>query len=250
MSFKDKVVLITGAGSGIGRAAAVAFAAEGAKVMVSDVNEDGGRETVTTIKKAGGIADFRKANVANYRAVVELVDDTVSTFGRLDIALNNAGIGGSRVPISNYELTEWDQVIAVNQTGVFYCMREELKVMAKQGSGCIVNTSSIAGLRALPMTVAYTASKHAVIGMTKTAALEYARYGIRVNAVCPVFTETPMVESLVAGQEELAQKLVKTIPLRRFGQVEDIVNAIFWLCDDKSSFITGQSLAVDGGQTA
>ncbi len=250
MSFKDKVVLITGAGSGIGRAAAVAFAAEGAKVMVSDVNEDGGRETVTTIKKAGGIADFRKANVANYRAVVELVDDTVSTFGRLDIALNNAGIGGSRVPISNYELAEWDQVIAVNQTGVFYCMREELKVMAKQGSGCIVNTSSIAGLRALPMTVAYTASKHAVIGMTKTAALEYARYGIRVNAVCPVFTETPMVESLVAGQEELAQKLVKTIPLRRFGQVEDIVNAIFWLCDDKSSFITGQSLAVDGGQTA
>jgi len=250
MSFKDKVVLITGAGSGIGRAAAVAFAAEGAKVMVSDVNEDGGRETVTAIKKAGGIADFRKANVANYRAVVELVDDTVSSFGRLDIALNNAGIGGSRVPISNYELAEWDQVIAVNQTGVFYCMREELKVMAKQGSGCIVNTSSIAGLRALPMTVAYTASKHAVIGMTKTAALEYARYGIRVNAVCPVFTETPMVESLVAGQEELAQKLVKTIPLRRFGQVEDIVNAIFWLCDDKSSFITGQSLAVDGGQTA
>lgn len=250
MSFKDKVVLITGAGSGIGRAAAVAFAAEGAKVMVSDVNEDGGRETVATITKTGGVAAFRKANVANYRAVVELVDDTVSQFGRLDIALNNAGIGGSRVPVSNYELAEWDQVIAVNQTGVFYCMREELKVMAKQGSGCIVNTSSIAGLRALPMTVAYTASKHAVIGMTKTAALEYARYGIRVNAVCPVFTETPMVESLVAGQEELAQKLIKTIPLRRFGQVEDIVNAIFWLCDDKSSFITGQSLAVDGGQTA
>lgn len=250
MSFKDKVVLITGAGSGIGRAAALAFAAEGAKVMVSDVNEEGGRETVATIKKAGGIADFRKANVANYRAVVELVDDTVSKFGRLDIALNNAGIGGSRVPVSNYELAEWDQVIAVNQTGVFYCMREELKVMAKQGSGCIVNTSSIAGLRALPLTVAYTASKHAVIGMTKTAALEYARYGIRVNAVCPVFTETPMVDSLVAGQEELAQKLIKTIPLRRFGQVEDIVNAIFWLCDDKSSFITGQSLAVDGGQTA
>lgn len=250
MSFKDKVVLITGAGSGIGRAAAIAFAAEGSKVVVSDVNEDGGRETVAAIKKAGGIGHFRKANVANYRAVVELVDETVSKFGRLDIALNNAGVGGSRVPVSNYELAEWDQVIAVNQTGVFYCMREELKVMAKQGAGCIVNTSSIAGLRALPMTIAYTASKHAVIGMTKTAALEYARYGIRVNAVCPVFTETPMVESLVAGQEALAEKLMKTIPLRRFGQVEDIVNAIFYLCDDKSSFITGQSLPVDGGQMA
>lgn len=250
MRFKDKVALITGAGSGIGRAAALAFAAAGAKVAVSDVNEDGGKATVAQIKQAGGTAFFRKCNVTSYRAVVELVDETVSTYGRLDIALNNAGIGGSRVPTSNYELAEWDQVIGVNQTGVFYCMREELKIMSKQGSGCIVNVSSIAGLRALPMTIAYTASKHAVIGMTKTAALEYARYGIRVNAVCPVFTETPMVEALVGEQKELADKLVKTIPMRRFGQVEDIVNAIFWLCDDKSSFVTGQSLAIDGGQTA
>ena len=179
-----------------------------------------------------------------------MVDETVSTFGRLDIALNNAGIGGTRVPTASYNLAEWDQVIAVNQTGVFYCLREELKVMSKQRSGCVVNVSSIAGMRALPMTIAYTASKHAVIGMTKTAALEYARFGIRVNAVCPVFTETPMVEALVGTQKDLADKLVKTIPMRRFGQVADIVNAIFWLCDDKSSFITGQSLAVDGGQTA
>ena len=250
MRFKDKVALITGAGSGIGRAAAIAFAEAGAKVAVSDVNEDGGRATVAQIKKAGGTAFFRRCNVTSYRAVVELIDETVSTYGRLDIALNNAGIGGSRVPTSSYELAEWDQVIGVNQTGVFYCMREELKVMSKQGSGCVVNVSSIAGMRALPMTIAYTASKHAVIGMTKTAALEYARYGIRVNAVCPVFTETPMVEALVGEQKELADKLVKTIPMRRFGQVEDIVNAIFWLCDDKSSFVTGQSLAIDGGQTA
>jgi len=250
MRFKDKVALITGAGSGIGRAAALAFAEAGAKVVVSDVNEDGGKATVAQIKQAGGTAFFRRCNVTSYRAVVELVDETVSTYGRLDIALNNAGIGGSRVPTSSYELAEWDQVIGVNQTGVFYCMREELKVMSKQGSGCVVNVSSIAGMRALPMTIAYTASKHAVIGMTKTAALEYARYGIRVNAVCPVFTETPMVEALVGEQKELADKLVKTIPMRRFGQVEDIVNAIFWLCDDKSSFVTGQSLAIDGGQTA
>lgn len=250
MSFTGKSVLITGAGSGIGRAAALAFAEAGAKVAVSDVNEEGGRTTVESIKRNGGTAFFRKCNVANYRAVVELVDETVSTFGRLDIALNNAGIGGTRVPTASYNLAEWDQVIAVNQTGVFYCLREELKVMSKQRSGCVVNVSSIAGMRALPMTIAYTASKHAVIGMTKTAALEYARFGIRVNAVCPVFTETPMVEALVGTQKDLADKLVKTIPMRRFGQVADIVNAIFWLCDDKSSFITGQSLAVDGGQTA
>lgn len=250
MSFKDKSVLITGAGSGIGKATALAFAAAGAKVAVSDINEDGGRATVEEIKKGGGIAFFKRCNVANYRAVVELVHETVSQFGSLDIALNNAGIGGNRVPTSNYDISEWDQVISINQTGVFYCMREELKIMSKQGSGCIVNVSSIAGMRALPMTIAYTASKHAVIGMSKTAALEYARYGIRVNAVCPVFTETPMVEALVGEQKDLAEKLVKTIPMRRFGQVEDIVNAIFWLCDEKSSFVTGQSLAIDGGQTA
>lgn len=250
MSFTGKSVLITGAGSGIGKAAAMAFAESGAKVAVSDVNEEGGRATVESIKSKGGTAFFRRCNVANYRAVVELVDETVSTFGSLDIALNNAGIGGNRVPTASYELAEWDQVIGVNQTGVFYCMREELKIMSKQGSGCIVNVSSVAGMRALPMTIAYTASKHAVIGMTKTAALEYARFGIRVNAVCPVFTETPMVEALVGTQKDLADKLVKTIPMRRFGQVEDIVNAIFWLCDEKSSFITGQSLPVDGGQTA
>ncbi|NRB51454.1 MAG: glucose 1-dehydrogenase [Saprospiraceae bacterium] len=250
MSFKDKSVLITGAGSGIGKATALAFAAAGAKVAVSDINEEGGRATVEEIKKGGGTAFFKRCNVANYRAVVELVHETVSQFGSLDIALNNAGIGGNRVPTSNYDISEWDQVISINQTGVFYCMREELKIMSKQGSGCIVNVSSIAGMRALPMTIAYTASKHAVIGMTKTAALEYARYGIRVNAVCPVFTETPMVEALVGEQKDLAEKLVKTIPMRRFGQVEDIVNAIFWLCDEKSSFVTGQSLAIDGGQTA
>lgn len=250
MSFKDKSVLITGAGSGIGKAAALAFAEAGAKIAVSDINEEGGRGTVEEIRRAGGTAFFKKCNVANYRAVVELVDETVSQFGRLDIALNNAGIGGNRIPTSNYDISEWDQVIAINQTGVFYCMREELKIMSKQGSGCIVNVSSIAGMRALPMTIAYTASKHAVIGMTKTAALEYARYGIRVNAVCPVFTETPMVAALVGEQKDLADKLVKTIPMRRFGQVEDIVNGIFWLCDEKSSFVTGQSLAIDGGQTA
>ena len=134
MSFKDKSVLITGAGSGIGKAAALAFAEAGAKIAVSDINEDGGRATVEAIKQAGGTAFFKKCNVANYRAVVELVHETVSQFGRLDIALNNAGIGGNRVPTSNYDISEWDQVIAINQTGVFYCMREELKIMSKQGS--------------------------------------------------------------------------------------------------------------------
>lgn len=250
MRFKDKVVVITGAGSGIGRGSAISFAKEGAKVVVSDINEEGGKETVAKIEAAGGTATFIAANVADYEAVKALMQGAVDTYGRLDIALNNAGMGGPTVRTADYQLKHWDIVIAVNQTGVFYCMKEALTHMQAQGSGCIVNVASMAGMRALPNQLPYVASKHAVIGMTKTAALEYAKKGIRVNAVCPVFTATPMLDLLFQTKEGIDKMLLQTIPVRRFGEVEDIVNAIFWLCDENSSFITAMALPVDGGQSA
>lgn len=249
MKFKDKVVLITGAASGIGLEAAKTFAREGAKLVLTDLQEAEGKAAAEALREQGTEVAFVAGNVADYEHVKEAVATAVSTFGRLDIALNNAGIGGPMAPTGKMRLKDWDSVIAVNQTGVFYCMKEELEVMAQQGSGSIVNVASIAGMRGLPNQIAYTASKHAVIGMTKSAALEYARNGIRVNAICPVFTHTPLVDKLFASAEGLDQKLLRTIPLRRFGEVSDVVNAICWLVDDASSFITGLALPIDGGQT-
>jgi NAD(P)-dependent dehydrogenase (short-subunit alcohol dehydrogenase family) len=248
--FKDKTALITGASSGIGRATALAFAEKGSKVVVSDIDETGGQETVDLIEKMGGKAIFIKANVASKEDIQNLVNQTVAKFKTLDFAINNAGIGGPYAPTAAYEDRAYDKVIAVNQTGVFYCMREELKVMQNQKSGSIVNVSSMAGKRALPNTIAYVASKHAVLGMTKTAALEYARYGIRINAVCPVFTHSKLFDGMVEANPKMIEALKKTIPMRRFGEPEDIANAIIWLCDGGSSFVTGLSLPIDGGSTA
>lgn len=249
MRFKDQVVFITGGASGIGKAAAFTFAQEGARIAIADIQEEAGKAVVQELKEAGTDAIFSFCNVGDYDSVKNAVGECYTHFGRLDIGLNNAGIGGPMASTRELELAAWDQVIAVNQNGVFYCMKEELAIMEKQGSGCIVNVSSIAGLRGLPRQLAYTASKHAVIGMTKTTALEYARFGIRVNAVCPVFTQTPLAEELFAAVEGIDQKLLRTIPMRRFGEVEDIVNAIIWLCDPASSFITGLALPIDGGQS-
>ncbi|MEM6628422.1 MAG: glucose 1-dehydrogenase [Bacteroidota bacterium] len=246
--FKDKVVLITGAGSGIGKAAAMAYAERGAKVVVSDIHAENTNATAEAIKAVGGESLAIPTDVSSFEAVKELVDQTVTHYGSIDIALNNAGIGGQRERTSQFSLKSWDQVIAVNQSGVFYCMREQLRYMEQQGSGCIVNIASIAGLRAFPMQVAYSASKFAVVGMTRTAAGEYAKMGIRINAVCPVFTHTPMVDGLLEIDQSLEAKLVKTIPMRRFGEVSDMVNAILWLSSEGSSFITGLALPVDGGQ--
>ncbi len=250
MRFKDKVVVITGAASGIGRGAALQFAKEGAKVVVSDINEEKGKVTVSDIEAAGGAATFIAANVADYEAVQTLMQGAVKTFGRIDIALNNAGLGAPPAKTADVKLKDWDFVLAINQTGVFYCMKEALKQMETQGSGCIVNIASMAGLRGLPNQIAYTASKHAVVGMTRTAALEYAKRGIRVNAVCPVFTSTPLLDLLFQAKEGMDKMLLQTIPVRRFGEVEDIVNAITWLCDEQSSFVTGMALPIDGGQSA
>lgn len=249
--FKEKVVFITGGSTGIGREASLYYAGAGAKVAIADWNKEDGIATRDEIKSKGGHAVFHHMDVSKYEDVKRVIGDVVAYYGTIDIALNNAGIGasGSR-KTAEHTLEDWDRVIAVNQTGVFYCMKEELAVMQERGSGAVINVSSIAGLRALPRQQAYVASKHAVIGMTKTAALEYAKKGIRVNAVCPVFTNSPMLELLFSTKDGLREKLVHSIPVGRYGEASDIVNAIVWLSDPNSSFITGLCLPVDGGQTA
>ena len=252
MEFKDKVVLITGAGSGIGQITAHAFAKEGGIVVVSDINEKGGNETVKKIAADGGTSIFIKADVSNYDDVKNLIGKTVSEFGKIDIAINNAGIGGLPAKTADTSIDSWNKVMSVNASGVFYCMKTELKQMLLQDGGIIVNIASIAGLKALPNSLPYVASKHAVVGMTKTAALEYARKNIRINALCPVFTVTPlfnpeMIDSFSAG---LSDKLKANIPMKRFAEPIEMANTILWLCSDKASFVTGLALPVDGGLTA
>jgi len=251
MKFENKVVFITGGASGIGRNAALSFAAKGAKVVVADWNMTGAQETAHMISETGTKAWAFQLDVSKYDQVQKVINKVHIELGSLDIALNNAGVGGTTpAKTAEHTLEDWESVIAVNQTGVFYCMKEELKYMSPQKSGTIVNVSSIAGLKGLPRQAAYVASKHAVIGLTKTAALEYAKVGIRVNAVCPVFTNSPMLESMFSFKEELRSKLIHTIPVGRYGETQDIVNAIEWLSDPDSSFITGLCLPIDGGQTA
>ena len=252
MEFQDKIILVTGAGSGIGRVTAHAFAKEGGTVVISDINEKGGEETVTQITALGGKGIFIKSNVAKFEAVERLHKTIIDKYGRLDVAINNAGIGGIPAKTHEHGLENWDQVMAVNATGVFYCMKVQLAQMLTQGSGAIVNTASIAGLRGLPNNLAYVASKHAVVGMTKTAAMEYARHKIRINAICPVFTVTPLfdpevMEKISAG---LSSKLKSGIPMKRFADPIEMANTILWLCSDKASFVTGHAMPVDGGLTA
>ena len=232
MEFKNKVVLITGAGSGIGRVTAHAFAKEGATVVVSDINEEGGNETVAQITSMSEAkAVFIKCDVSKFEEVQNLIHTTVEKFGKLDIAINNAGIGTHPAKTAKTSLENWDKTMAINATGVFYCMKLELEQMLKQGGGVIINTASVAGLRGLPNNVAYVASKHAVVGMTKTAAMEYAPYNIRINALCPVFTVTPLfnpekMEKISAG---LPQKLKAHIPMKRFADATEMANTTLCL---------------------
>ena len=246
----NKIALVTGAGSGIGRATALVFAREGAKVVVSDIVVEGGQETVQQIEAAGGEAIFVKADVSQAADVETLVAKTVETYGRLDCAFNNAGIEGGVKPTIDCTEEEFDRTIAVNLTGVWLCMKYELQQMLSQGGGAIVNTASAAGLVGFPGLPDYVASKHGVLGLTKTAALEYAKSGIRVNAVCPGVIQTPMVErgaQLSPGFDELA---VSMEPVGRFGQPAEIGEAVVWLCSDAASFVTGIPMQVDGGLVA
>lgn len=248
---RGKVALITGAGSGIGRATALAFGAAGARVMVSDVAEAAGAATAGAIVGAGGEARFQRCDVAASEDVAGLVAATVAAFGRLDCAFNNAGIEGPGGLSHLYDEAQWQRVISVNLFGVWLCMKHEIAQMLQQGGGAIVNTASIAGLVASTGNgSAYTASKHGVIGATKAAALEYVNAGIRVNAVCPGPIETTMTERMDVLHPGFLQRVAAASPAGRMGTAEEVAQAVLWLCSGAASFVTGHSLVVDGGFTA
>lgn len=248
---EDKVGLVTGGASGIGRATAMAFAREGAKVVLADLVVDAGEEVVRLINEAGGEAIFVKCDVSKTAEVEAMINKAVETYGRLDYAFNNAGIGGDIAPVAECTEENWDHVIAVNLKGVWLCLKYEIRQMLKQGPGAIVNMSSVSGLVGDPDHPAYGASKHGVSGLTKAAALEYARAGIRVNAVCPAAIRTPMIERTLQAQPELSwQSLASGHPMGRIGEPEEVAEAVLWLCSDAASFITGHLLVLDGGLIA
>src|SRR5215510_14721730 len=245
-----KVALVTGGASGIGRATALTFAREGAKLIVADKQEDGGQQTVHMIAEQGGTAIFVQSNITQATAVEALISQAVQTYGRLDCAHNNAGIsGGGRALTAEYAEDTWHQVIAVNLTGVWLCMKYEIPQMLSQGSGAIVNTASVAGLIGARGLAAYVASKHGVVGLTKTAALEYAQQRIRVNCVCPGVIETPMTARSLSDPERRA-RIIASAPMGRVGTPEEIAEAVVWLCSDAASFVTGHTMTVDGGDVA
>lgn len=244
---EGKVALVTGAGGGIGRAAAEAFARSGASVMVSDVNEAGGTETVALIEAMGGKAAFVRCDVSKAEEVKAMVAATVATFGGLDCAFNNAGI--NRITDDQYDDAIWERDIAINLSGVMRCMREEAAVMLERGGGAIVNTASINGLVGNGGQPAYTAAKHGVVGLARHGALRWAKAGIRVNAVCPGVIETPMTAPLVQNPEMKAL-IDGMTPMGRMGQASEIAEAVVWLCSPAASFVTGHAMVVDGGATA
>jgi len=248
--FSGKVALVTGGASGLGRGSAIALAKEGAKIVVADVAVSEAEVTAQAITAAGGQAIFVKADITKSSEVEAMVQTTVEAFGRLDFALNNAGIDGVRARTADYPEEVWHQVINVNLTGVFLCMKSELALMVKQGSGVIVNMSSVAGVTGFPGHAAYTASKHGVIGLTKTAAIDYAKVGIRINAICPAYTRTPMLDKMLGQYPALETKLISRVPLRRLGTTAEIAQAAIYLFSDAAAFITGHSLVMDGGIVA
>lgn len=248
MSLKDKIVIITGAGSGIGAATAKLFGKQGARVVVSDLNLKNAQKIAHQVKEAGGMASAVKTDVTIFEDVETLVNKTVAEFGKLDIMVNNAGIGGAnQKKTAEHTHDDWHNVIAVNQTGVFYCMQVALLQMTKQGYGAIVNVASLAGLKASTNNLSYSASKFAVVGMTKSAALEYGHKNIRINAVCPGYTHSALLSQLLSSRDDMGDILKRYIPMGRFGEAEEIAEGICWLASDSSKFITGQTLTLDGG---
>lgn len=249
LSFANKTVLITGAASGIGRGAALAFAGRGANVVVGDIDVAAGQDAVQNIIQAGGKALFLRADVAVSADVEALVAAAVNTYGRLDCAFNNAGIEEEHQRLADSDEALFDRMMDINVKGVWLCMKHEIAQMLRQGGGTIVNTASVAGLVGAPKHAIYAASKHAVVGLTKSAAIEYGKKGIRVNSVCPGVIRTAMLQRALERDANWEATLTHLHPIGRLGEVDDVVNAVLWLSSDASAFVTGHQLAVDGAMT-
>jgi len=250
--FAGKVAFVTGAASGIGRAAALAFTREGASVVAADVSEQGNQETVRLIEGQGGRALVVRCDVTRAENVKAALDKTIEAFGRLDFAFNNAGIEPRKpAPTAEYEEEEeeWNRIIDTNLRGVFLCMKHEIPLILEQGGGAIVNTSSGAGVIGIKGSPAYTAAKHGVIGLTRAAALDYAAQNIRVNAVCPGYIDTPMMSRFTGGTLEGRAKVIAEEPVGRMGKPDEIAAAVIWLCSDAAAFMVGHAMMMDGGQT-
>jgi NAD(P)-dependent dehydrogenase (short-subunit alcohol dehydrogenase family) len=248
-SFAGKVAFVTGAANGIGRAAALAFAHEGASVVVADVSEQGNQDTARMIEEAGGRALAVRCDVSRAGDVKAALDRVVETFGRLDFAFNNAGVEQPITATADLAEEEWDRIVGINLRGVFLCMRHEIPLMLKQGGGVIVNTSSGAGVKGFAGQGAYCAAKHGVVGLTRAAALDYAKANIRVNAVCPGIIETPMMDRFSGGTPEGRERVIAQEPVGRMGKPEEIASAVLWLCSDAAAFMVGHAMVMDGGQT-
>lgn len=242
-----KVALVTGAGSGIGRASALAFAREGARLVLADVDEDGGKETTRLAEQAGAEVAFFPADVSDEDQVRALISGGVAAFDRIDCAHNNAGISGPLAPMTSLALSDVRKLFDVNALGVFLCMKHEIPVMLGQGGGAIVNTSSGAGLGGSPYFAAYGATKYAVIGFTTSAAMEYGGQGVRVNAVCPGPIGTPMLDTITSGNAQIREAFVERVPMRREGRPEEVAELVVWLCSDAASYVNGAAIPVDGG---
>lgn len=247
-TFKNKVIIVTGGSFGIGKATAIAFAKHGAKIVIADWVEN--PETMSLIKDLGNEVIFIKCDVSKSVEVKSMVEKTIATYGRLDYAFNNAGIEGNSAPTPDCTEENWDKTIAINLKGIWLCMKYEIPEMLKQGKGVIINCSSVAGLVGFAGLPSYVASKHGVVGLTKTAALECAKHGIRINAVCPGVIQTSMIDRLTGKKKEAIEQFTALEPLGRFGRPEEIANAVLWLCSDEASFVTGHGMAVDGGFVA
>ena len=249
MTFAGKTVLITGGASGIGRAASEAFAREGAAVLIADLDEERGEALAASLREEGRRAAFHRLDVCDSAQVAAFFGQLAADGGRLDVAVNNVGIEGPCKRAGDYEDSEWLRVVDTNLNSVFYCMKHEIALMLRQGAGAIVNMSSIAGLIAFPAYSAYAATKHALIGLTKSAALEYVKMGIRINALCPGYVRTPIVEKMTQNQE-MQRRLLSVIPAKRFGTTEEVAEALLYMCSERAAYMVGNPLVLDGGIVA
>ena len=248
-SYSGKVAFVTGAANGIGRATALAFAREGASVVVADVSEAGNQETARMIEELGGRALAVRCDVSRAEDVKAALDKALEAFGRLDFAFNNAGVEQPITATAEISEEEWNRIIRINLSGIFLCMKYEIPLMLKQGGGAIVNTASGAGVKGFAGQAAYTAAKHGVVGLTKCAALDYAAQNVRVNSVCPGIIATPMMDRFTGGTHEGEQRVIAQEPIGRMGKPEEIAATVVWLCSDAAAFVIGHAMVVDGGQT-